>query len=65
MYRIVHNEALNEIGKHNKVMTMPDNFDAESEEDLHEYIIKKEEQETAEGLDQSRGKHQECASGKK
>ncbi len=41
IYRIVHNEAINEIGKNHQVIAMPDNFEAESDENMDDQMIKK------------------------
>ncbi len=45
IYRIVHNEAINEIRKSSRSIPIPDKFEVESSEDLHEQVIKKEERQ--------------------
>ena len=42
IYRIVHNEAMNLVKKYQKEVSMPDNFDFESEEDITKDFEQKE-----------------------
>ncbi len=42
LYRIAHNETINEIKKYKKEISLPDDFDIESGEDIEENLITKE-----------------------
>jgi RNA polymerase sigma-70 factor (ECF subfamily) len=42
IYRIAHNEAMNEIVRRKRTITMPETFDPKSDEDVNENVILKE-----------------------
>lgn len=48
IYRIVHNEIINSVKKHQKEILLPENFDQASEEDIQKEFEQKETSEVVE-----------------